>query len=230
MNRFTREITRTMQPTAALIAYTCNDGYNNNYYLECRKIGNDGLMGAANPVSLKFIQSLIENFSESASSIPHGEIPEGMLYADLRKEKYVWHHPPCKKYLYFKSDLSIPNGKYSLPALVWSIEHNSLSLFAYKTKRLTPNTQLYAAPFFNVNSTDGKVCFGNASLKPSEHLTFQNLIKFWEDKFFLSEFTHILGSNPIKNNLVTVIKNSVNSFDNNELFPIKKLNLKNLLK
>ena len=228
MNRFTRELTRTMQPKAALIAYICDDGYSNNYYLECRKIGKDGLMGAAKPVSLKFIQSLIENFSESASSIPHGEIPEGLLYADNRKEKYVWHHSPSKKHLYFKDNLNIPNGKYCLPALVWSIEHNSLSLFAYKAKRLTASTQLYSAPFFNVNSTDGKVCFGNANLKLPENLTFQNFIKFWEDKFFLSEFTHILGSNPIKNNLVTVFKNSVNSFDNRELKPVKKLILKNL--
>ena len=230
MNRFTSEITRTMQPTAALIAYTCNEGYNNSYYLECRKINKDGLMGAAKPVSLKFVQSLIENFSASASSIPHGEIPEGLLYADVRKEKYVWYLPPCQKYLYFKSDLNIPNGKYCLPGLVWSIERNSLSLFAYKAKRLTLKTQLYSAPFFNVNSKDGNVCFGNASLKPPENLTFNNLLKFWEDKFFLSEFSHILGGNPINNNLVTVIKNSVNSFDSNELKPVKKLILKNLLK
>ena len=230
MNNFTRNITRTMRPSAALIAYVCEDYYNKEYYLEIRKINKDGLMGTAKPVSHKFVQSLIENFSTNALSIPHGEIPEGLLYADVRQGKYVWNLPSCRRYLYFKSNLNIPNGEYCLPSLVWVVEHNSLSMFAYKAKRLTPNTQLYAAPFFNVSSKDGKVCLGSARLKLPEKLTFVNYIKYWEDKFFLSEFTHILGTSPVKNNLVIVFKNSVNSFDNNELIPVKKLKLKNLLK
>jgi len=230
MNELTREFTRTMQPIAALIAYTCNGSYHKDYYLEYRKINNSGLMGAAKPVSKKFVQSLVENFSANETLFPHGEIPEGLLYADTRKEKYLWHRPPCQKFLYFKSNLNIPNGKYCLPGLVWSIERNTLCIFAYKAKRLMQDTQLYSAPFFNVDHKKGIVCMGSASLKPPESLTFSNFIKFWEDKFFLSEFSHITGSNPIKNNLVTVIKNSVNSFDNNELKPINKLFLKNLLK
>ena len=230
MNELTREFARMMQPKAALIAYTCNESYHKNYYLEYRKINNSGLMGAAKPVSHKFVQSLVENFSKNETSFPHGEIPKNMLYADVCKEKYVWYHPPCQKFMYFNSELNIPNGKYSLPGLVWSIERNNLYIFAYTAKRLTPKAELYHAPFFNVYSSSGNICLGNAKLPPPENLTFNNLLKYWEDKFFLSEFSHITGSNPVKNNLVTVIKKSVNSFDNNELIPYKNKTLNTLLK
>ena len=231
MNKLTKEITRTMKPSAALIAYTCEDLYGQNkYFLELRHIDNDGLMGAGKPVSKNFVKSLVDNFSDHASTVPHGEIPERLLYADSRKQKYVWHTPPCSKYMYFKSILKIPNGEYCIPGLVWNVNDNSLSMYAYGAKRLTPNTRLFSAPFFNVNPNDGSVCLGNASLKMPETLTFHNFLKFWEDKFFLSEFSHVTSRNPVKNNLVLVVKKSVHSFDNTELLPVKKLKLKELLK
>jgi len=230
MNKLTNEIARKMQPTAALIAYTCEDVYSRNYYLEIRSINKNGLMGAGKPVSVKFVQSLVERFSEAAPAAPHGEIPQGMLYADIRQEKYVWHRPPCRKYLYFKNNLNIPNGNYCLPGLVWKVEKESLFMYSYKAKRLTPNTQLYAAPFFNVRPESGSVCLGNAKLELPKNLNFLNFIKFWEDKFFLSEFSHVLGGNPTRSNLIFVVKNSVEKFDNDELLPVKNLKLTNLLK
>jgi PRTRC genetic system protein B len=229
MNRLTRKITETMQPTSALIVYTYDEDYRRNYYLELRSIDKNGLMGAGKPVSTKFIQSLIENFSAETSSVPHGEIPGNLLYADVRKEKYVWHSPPCRKLLYFNNDLNIPNGEYYLPGLVWILNKSALTMFAYRAKRLTPNARLYSAPFFNVNTGNGSVCLGNTKLELPEEMTFRQFIKYWEDKFFLSEFTQILGSNPTQNNLVLVIKNSVTRFDNDELLPVNKLKLKDLL-
>jgi PRTRC genetic system protein B len=203
MNKLTKEITRSMHPTAALIAYSSENDYGRkDYYLELRNIGKDGLMGAGKPVSLRFIQSLSENFSVKSATIPHGEIPKGMLYADSREEKYLWHRPPCRKYMFFKKDLNIPNGTYCIPGLVWMVKRESLYLFAYTAKRLTVSAQLYSAPFFNVNADSGSVCLGNAKLKKPENLNFLNFLKFWEDKFFLSEFAHLSGSNPTKHNLV----------------------------
>jgi len=231
MNKLTKEITRSMHPAAALIAYCSENEYGRKeHYLEFRNIGNTGMMGAGKPVSLQFIQSLTESFSVKSTSIPHGEIPKGMRYADTREEKYVWHRPPCRKYMYFKSDLNIPNGTYCIPGLVWMVKRENLYLFAYTAKRLTINAQLYAAPFFNVNANSGAVCLGNVKLEKPEILNFENFIKYWEDKFFLSEFSHLLGSNPTKHNLVLVMKNSVDVFDHEELIPVKKLKFKDLLK
>ena len=119
---------------------------------------------------------------------------------------------------------------YSSYAVFCLKKKKSLRIYAYKTGKLTPDTQLYSAPFFNVRHDDGDVCMGNAKMEMPEKINFHNFIKFWEDKFFLSEFSQIIGSNPVKNNLATVIKKSSVSFDNKELLPIRKLKLKNLLK
>ena len=220
-----------MYPVAALIAYQSENEYGNKeHYLELRNIGDNGMMGAGKPVSTRFIQSLTESFSVKSTSIPHGEIPKVMWYADTREEKYIWHRPPCRKYLYFKKDLNIPNGVFCIPGLVWMVKREHLYLFAYRSKRLSCKTQLYAAPFFNVNASSGSVCLGNAKLEKPEILNFFNFLKFWEDKFFLSEFSHLSGSNPTRHNLVLVMKNSTNVFDNEELIPVKKLKFKDLLK
>jgi PRTRC genetic system protein B len=231
MNKLTKEITRSMHPVAALIAYCSETEYGRKeHYLELRNIGDNGMMGAGKPVSVAFIRSLTENFSVKSTSVPHGEIPNVMRFADTRDEKYIWHRPPCRKYMFFKKDLNIPNGIYCIPGLVWMVKRETLYLFAYTAKRLTLKTQLYAAPFFNVNSSSGSVCLGNARLQKPEILNFLNFLTFWEDKFFLSEFSHLSGSNPTRHNLVLVMKNSANEFDHEELIPIKKLKFKDLLK
>jgi len=231
MNRITKHTTRVMRPEAALIVYSCENEYpQKEYFLEFRNIGKDGLMEAGKPVSQKFIHSLVENFSTESSSVLYGKIPQRMMYVHSRKGKYVWHTSPCRKYLYFTTNLNIPNGEYCIPGLVWMVDGESLYLFAYKAKRLTPNTQLFSAPFFNVTAKDGSVCLGNAKLKPPQNLIFLNFMQYWEDKFFLSEFAHVLGGNPTKTNLVLVTLNSTQSFDNSELLPIKKLKIKDLMK
>ena len=132
--------------------------------------------------------------------------------------------------MFFKRDLNIPDGEYWLPGLVWHTERGLLNLYACKSKRVSPNMRLYAAPFFNVSSQSGSVCLGNASMKQPGELTYHSLIKYWEEMFFLSEFSHISGNNPTRTNLVLVVKNSTDTFDNDELIPISNRKLKDLLK
>ena len=232
MNTLTKELTRALKPVAALIAYRMqNNGYRSEYYLEARSIGNDGMMGTGKPVTRRFMESLAESFTKDMSTTPYGVLPQGMLYADPRKgrEKYVWFTPPQKRRLFFKRELNIPDGEYWLPGLVWHAERNLLNLYACKSKRPSPNMCLYSAPFFNV-SPSGGVCLGNASMEQPGELTYHTLIKYWEDMFFLSEFSHISGRNPTRTNLVLVVKNSIKTFDNNELIVIPKRKLKDLLK
>ncbi len=189
MNKLTQQLTRLMKPTAALIAYMCENEYQHKeYFLEFRSIGKNGLMDAGKPVSHSFIKKLVENLSLETSSTPHGELPKSMLYADMQGEKYVWYRPPCRRYLYFKSGLNIPNGEYALPGLIWIVQKNSLSLYAYKSKRLTPNAPLHAAPFFNVDPKGGNVCLGNAKMKLPEKLTFIAIE-------FIMYYTHLPRTN-----------------------------------
>lgn len=222
-----------MQPEAALIAYTYKDEYRHvEYYLESRKIGENGLMGAGKPVSGKFIQALVKGFAVEASSTPHGNIPKQVLYSDTRKnqEKYVWYSPPCRKFMYFKDNLNIENGEYCIPGLIWTVRNDSLYLYSYMSKRVSPGMQLFSAPFFNVSPKDGDVCLGNAKLKLPENPSFQSFIKYWEDLFFLSEFSHLRGDNPTKTNLVLAVKRSAEVFNYDELIPVRNLKLNKLLK
>lgn len=233
MNPITRKLATGLKPVAVLVAYEQENGYGGNtYYLESRRIDGRGNMGAGKPVSRSFIHKLADAVSNDFSDTPYGEIPRRMLYADTRrtKEKYVWYSPPGKRYMYFRSDLNIPNGEYFIPGLVWCIENSELELYAFRSKRITGNTQLYTAPFFNVSAGSHKVCLGNAKLDKPGRLTFTNLMEYWEKMFFLSEFSHILHSNPVKGNLVSMTKNSTEGFDLSRLIPCRKLKVKDLFR
>jgi PRTRC genetic system protein B len=231
MNEITRTLSQEYHPEAALIAYKNPERYSAEYYLEMRKIDEQGCMGVGHPVSYDFINGLIGCFSEQFSKTPYGVLPKEMLFADSRKgfEKYIWKNPPCQRFMYFKESLNVPNGEYWLPGLIFMVKASSLQVFAVKSPNPAPDSPLYIAPFFNV-SHQGNVCLGNGKLAPPENMTFQNLIKYWEDLFFLTEFSHITGSNPTKNNLVLVVKASKERFDTSELIPCKKLKLKDLMK
>ena len=184
------------------------------------------------PVTVEFMTELVKSFSGVYESVPHGRIPFNLLWADTRKgiEKYVWYNAPQKRMMFLSNKLGIENAEYNVPGVVYSTNRESLEIYAYKDIILSPESQLYAAPFFNVSRSS--VCLGSAKLEKPKDLTYDNLIEYWEKIFWLSEFVH-LGSfgNPTKNNLVLVTKAARNApFDNDELVPLKNLKLKDILK
>lgn len=235
-NKLTERITSVLEPRAALIAYATSNrhgsGYDEDYYVEARRIDSDGVMGEGCPVTMEFMTELVKSFSGVYESVPHGRIPFNLLWADTRKgiEKYVWYNVPQKRMMFFADKLGIENAEYNVPGVVYSTNRESLEIYAYKDIILSPESQLYAAPFFNVSRSS--VCLGSAKLEKPKDLTYDNLIEYWEKIFWLSEFVH-LGSNgnPTKNNLVLVTKAARNApFDNDELVPLKNLKLKDILK
>mgnify|MGYP001810666901 FL=1 len=64
-------------------------------------------------------------------------------------------------------------------------------------ERPSEKSKLYKAPFFNVNDSSD-VCLGNAKVKKPAELTYSNLMKYWEDLFWLSEFSHVNGTEKVK--------------------------------
>ncbi|RYJ51409.1 PRTRC system protein B, partial [Flavobacterium petrolei] len=134
--------------------------------------------------------------------------------------------------LYFVNGLGMPNGKASVPSMLWYASKNSLAVFALTTdRRPTENTPLYFAPFFNIYE-DGKVCMGTVSIDIKNSASVEEFTDAWEDYFFNSYFSHLLGKqNPIKGNCVSLWKKLI---ETGEAFPkdvLKKNNktLKNLL-
>ena len=88
--------------------------------------------------------------------------------------------------MFFKEALKIENAEYHLPGIVYAAEESHLNVYAYKDRELTDNTELYAAPFFNV--TGASVCLGSAKIEKPKDLTYAKLLEYWERKFWLTEF------------------------------------------
>ena len=103
-----------------------------------------------------------------------------------------------------------------------------MRLYAFKGKR--PTDKLYQPPFMNKGSNSG--CLGNAKVKKPEDRTFDNIIAYWEKMYWNSEFSHILGGNPIKGNLAVLTKELIETgkpFPTDVLVPLK-LKLSTLLR
>lgn len=232
MNELTREIRGIMVPKAALIAYKLqNKGFaKESYYLELRPIDEKGRMRAAVPVTYEFMNDLTESFSAEMNGIPHGRIPENLLWCDTRKgnERYVWYNPPARRRMFFHSQLNLTGGEFNLPGIIYLADKERLDVFAFKGDRPEEETELYLAPYFNV--TDSSVCLGSSRAEKPENPSFRELLEYWERLFWMSEFSHLgANGNPTRNNLVLVTENARNKpFDYRELKPMDK-KLKDIL-
>ena len=235
-NELTQKLRALLHPRAALIAYSSekDDSYDsdNSYFIEIRDIDDNGRMGEGRPVTVDFMNGLVRGYSESHSTTPYGRIPSNMLWCDPRKgsERYIWYNPPQKRMMFFRESLQMENAKYNLPGVIYVAGGNSLGIYAYKDKKLTEKTELYAAPFFNV--TQASVCLGSARIEKPKDLTYAKLLEYWERKFWLTEFSHLgAHGNPTKSNLVLVTKAAKDRpFDLEELRPLNNLKLKDILK
>lgn len=235
-NEITRKLRTLFHPRTALIAYSEEDDgrhvCDNTYFLEVRDIDENGMMGEGRPVTVEFMNELVRGYSERHSTTPYGQIPSNMLWCDSRKggEKYIWYNPPRKRMMFFMEALKIENAEYNLPGIIYEAGESRLNIYAYKDKELTGETELFAAPFFNVTGTD--VCLGSAKIEKPKDLTYTNLLEYWEKKFWLTEFSHLGGNgNPTKSNLVLVTKAAKDKpFNLEELKPLNKMKLKDILR
>lgn len=235
-NELTRKLRTLLHPRAALIVYAEeNDNHSTDddgYFIEVRDIDENGTMGEGRPVTVEFMNELVRGYSESHSVTPYGRIPSNLLWFDPRKgsEKYIWYNPPQKRMMFFHDILKIESVEYNLPGVIYEAGENRLNVYAYTDVELTDNSDLFAAPFFNV--TGASVCLGSAKIEKPKDLTYTNLLEYWEKRFWLTEFSHLGGGgNPTKSNLVLVTKAAKDKpFDLDELQPLKKLKLKDILR
>lgn len=231
MSKIIKTITDVYQPFAAIIAYKTGEEYNKDYYLEKRDITN-GVMGAGKPLTENMVSVLVKNVTAANPQLDkslYGAVPENVLYCDTRmeKDKLVWYHGPEERFVYFIKSLNIPNGKMKVPGLLYVVQDNSLSLYAFKGKK--PKEVLYRAPFMN---TTEHVCLGSAKVQKPTERTFSNVIAYWEKMFWQSEFSHLSGQNPINGNLALLTKRLIETgepFPEDVLKPVSK-KLKEILK
>ena len=208
----TEEISRPCIPQAALIVYSTENSYNyqTSYYLETRLVKQDGTLGAARPVSKKFIQELVQAFKADYEKRPHGLMPQNFLVADSRigQEKYIWWTPPGKKNLYFSESIGVQDGEYNMPGCIFAVLGERLHVFAFEGNEPKQKGELLYGPFFNYYADCG-ICLGSAKVKWPDDITWKDIQTHWETLFWNSVNSHSI-TNPVKKgqNLVLTIKES----------------------
>jgi len=243
MNDLTEAFQTNLKPALSIVVYKSDNAGVNEYYLESHHVNENGQLLEGKPLMQETLAEIVELFYEEKKerSQISGFISEQVLfYMPLTGGNYrlVWYHPAETRYMHFAKVLKIPSGKASVPALVYLVERNELSVFALKSDdRPTEKTKIYRAPFHNINNP-GEVCLGNAKVKKPTDKTFTNVIKYWEDMFWLSEFAHLNGSlNPTTSSLAKLWTRLVKSKGRlkwsslpNELKETQRKTLINILK
>jgi len=224
MRRIDDKMDKELRPFISIIGYKNQD----DYYFETHPIDktDEGYtMGVGAPLTVECISEIASNFSVEYSMEPHGCMPSNLLYFDNRvgHQRYIWYNLPRKRMMYFTKSLNIEDGEYCVPGIIYVVTGDKLDVYAFKGKK--PKSELFKAPYFNVS--DAAVCLGVAKVAYPDNPSFSDFLKYWEDKFWLTEFSH-LGRNPIKGNLVLVTKKSKEKFDEKVLLPSDKT-LKDLL-
>lgn len=230
MNDLTKKLTDNFTPFMAIIAYKA--GQADKYYLEQRRISK-GKMSAGAPLKEKTISKIVSAIAVTSDDIEEGirgVIPENLLFCDsqIGRTKLVWYRPPEKRSVYFSPKVGIEDGIMKVPGLLYVVSGNILALYAFKGRK--PKGKLYMAPFMNVDTSH--VCLGNAKIEKPKERTYANLMSYWESLFWQSEFSHILGANPIKGNLASITKECIETgcdFPTDLLIPIQQ-KLKDFLK
>lgn len=237
MNQRTEILKSVFKPELAIIVHKSS---NDEFYLESHNINEKGQVLEGKPLLQETIQGVVDMFLDNRSEITNvgGIIPEKLiLFMVLPGGNYkiAWYRPAELRQLYFDDPLKIKNGKAYSPALLYVADSKNMSVFALKSNdRPKSTTPLFRAPFHNVND-NGAVCLGNADVKKPTLMTYQNIMKYWEDLFWLSEFSHLNGATmPTTKPLDTIWRTLIKGKDKKK-FPLSvmkpsKVDIKTFLK
>nr|WP_297383518.1 PRTRC system protein B [uncultured Roseateles sp.] len=122
-----------------------------------------------------------------------GFVPETVLY--IQGDVLLWWVPPARRHIAFRvgdEHAEAFGGRergeaVPQPGLVFAASSRTWRVWAVKgSRRPTPQTALYQAPYFNVDA-QGRICQGNV---PVPEGTTVERIDAWNDAFLRSYFTH----------------------------------------
>lgn len=224
-------------PKSALVFYETK-GMDSDMYVEHFDMDRNGNPINSHPLTVKEVNVLARSLQTDEEKNKAFLKPKGILSTNIlhinpsEKGTVAWYTKAQQRQLYFIDSLGIPNGKAQVPPMLWFASKNSLSVFALASdRRPTEKTPLHYAPFFNIYE-DGKVCMGTVNIDIKNSASVEEFIQAWENYFFNSYFSHLLGRNsPINGNCVTVWKDLIGT---DKPFPKEVLKnnnktLKNLL-
>lgn len=229
MKDLTQALSEQYRPKAVIVAYESSSRH--SYYLESRRVDGSGNLAEGKPVSRKLIDGMVRTFSTTFAETPHGVLPSSMLYVDDRPghKTFIWYNPPQKRSMTFVKSLSLKDGVYNVPGIVYVVRGDSLYVYAFKGKRPSERRKLSRYPMFNVYG-DCRVCLGSARVQKPRNYTWEALTKYWETMFWGSTNSHLIGPNPVSGNLVLALKESLDKpFDTKWLLK-GHVSLKELMK
>lgn len=224
-------------PEKALLIYRCHDRKEEgnrseeSIYAESYDINKDGNPINAHPLTQKEMFALSQIF-QSCKELKRtylkskGILPANVLQINTQgKGSVCWYTPAQEANLLFTAALGIPSGKANIPALVWKASREQLSIFAIKgNKKPSASMPLYHAPFFNVHA-NGNVCMGTVDVDIPGDTCLEEFIKYWEDYFWNSYFSHMMeGFNPVNGNMVLLWKQLVKTREDFPATSLKKTN------
>lgn len=191
---------QSYKPQLTIVVYKSSTG--DEFYLESHSVDEYGRLMEGKPLMQETIQGMVDLFFDENQNKAKvtGMLPEGLLsFKALPGGFYdmVWYRPAETRFMHFSPLLKIKSGKTWVPPMVYVVLRKQLYVFALKTSaRPREGSPLLRAPFHNV-SDQGSVCLGSANVPKPKEKTYESLMKYWEDLFWLSEFTHLNGaSNP----------------------------------
>ncbi|MDI5950316.1 PRTRC system protein B [Flavobacterium yafengii] len=225
-----KDITATFgtlyHPVKAFVVYQKNTS-DKSIYVEAYDMDKNGYPLNAHPLSVHESTNLANTLDTSEELKrnflkPSGLLPKNILYLNPDQNGYaIWHTPAQKVDLFFVEALCIPNGRASLPPLLWKASKNTLWIFAMDSDAgINELTILSHAPFFNLYQ-DGRVCMGTVSVNIKADCLLEEFIALWQQYFFNSYFSHLIGDkSPVKGNIIQLWQGLVGS---KKQFPIKSL-------
>jgi PRTRC genetic system protein B len=227
MNDLTNSFGKLYHPVKALIIYgKQNNGYDNVPYVESYDMDERGCPINGHPLSVKeansFAKALTVNEKKQRNFLnPKGLLSPNVAFLKTGNDGFaIWRTPAKRVKLLFTESLGIPSGEAQVPSLLWKAGKNSLSIFAILDDKVTEQTILFHAPFFNVYG-DGRVCMGNVPVKIPNDCPLETFMGLWQEYFFNSYFSHLFGQHvPAKGNIVQLWQNLIKS---GEPFPIETL-------
>jgi PRTRC genetic system protein B len=240
MNDLTETLLKSYSPRLAIIAYTSTINDWHECYLESHEINEKGQLLEGKPLQYETIEGIVDVFFDQRQNRVEfgGLLPDNLLQFVILpggKYKMMWYRPVEQRHIYFAEQLHINSGTAWIPSLVYKVDNNHLSVYALTRQSGRPkeDEEIFLSPFHNV-SYEGAVCLGSAKVKKPEKKTYASVMKYWEDMFWLSEFSHLAGAkNPTKNNLSNVWKRLIDSNikweDIDELLPMAKTSKKGIV-
>ncbi len=238
-NARTDLLARNYRPELAVVVY--KNSMSDDFYLESHTINKDGQLMAGKPLLQDTIQSVVDVFFDEKKNMASvkGLIPDNLLSFSLLpggNYKMAWYRPAEIRVMHFAPALKLKTAKVWVPATLYIADRKQLRVHALKANtRPKESAAIFRAPYHNVGS-EGAVCLGNANVKKPKDMTYESLMKYWEDLFWLSEFTHFNGEKNVKTDRNKVWSKLINSrtklkwSDIDELVRHKTHTLKSLLK